>query len=157
MDDLRELYQELILDHYKRPRNFRIPADATHQADGDNPLCGDRITVYLKLAEDAIREIGFQGAGCAICTAAASIMTESVKGKSQADVGRLFQAYHDVVTGNKKEKGKGKDGGNNTPALGKLAAFAGVSEFPIRIKCATLPWHTLRAALELSEEPVTTE
>ena len=155
MDDLRELYQELILDHYKRPRNFRIPADATHQANGDNPLCGDRITVYLKLAEDAISEIGFQGTGCAICTAAASLMTESVKGKSQADVGRLFKAYHDVVTGT--GKAKGKDGGNNIAALGKLAAFAGVSEFPIRIKCATLPWHTLRAALALHEEPVTTE
>ncbi len=155
MDDLRELYQELILDHYKRPRNFRVLEGATHQADGDNPLCGDRITVYLKLAGDAIREIGFQGTGCAICTAAASIMTESVKGKSQADVGRLFQAYHGVVTG--KEKEKGKDGGDNAAALGKLAAFAGVAEFPIRIKCATLPWHTLRAALELREEPVSTE
>jgi len=149
MSDLRELYQQLILDHSKKPRNFRKLEGANRTADGHNPLCGDEITLYLQVEDDVIRGIGFQGSGCAISRASASMMTDSVKGKTRAEAQRLFERFHDLVTG----ENEGRD-----PAdLGKLAVFSGVKEFPVRVKCATLSWHTLRAALEGKGETVSTE
>jgi nitrogen fixation NifU-like protein len=147
---LRELYQQVILDHQKRPRNFRTLARAERQAEGYNPLCGDRIKVELRLDGGKIGEIGFTGAGCAICTASASMMTEAVAGKPASEVTRMFDSFRDVVMG----KTEAEDAAD---ALGKLAAFAGVREFPIRVKCATLPWHTLQAALENRPGSVSTE
>jgi nitrogen fixation protein NifU and related proteins len=145
-----DLYQELILDHGRKPRNFRAleakPGDV-HRADGHNPLCGDRVTVWVETSGDALKDASFQGAGCAISTASASLMTEAVKGRSVEAVRALFERFHDLVTG----KGDGDDD------LGKLAAFSGVSEFPMRVKCATLAWHTLLAALEDRPAAVTTE
>jgi len=148
MSDLRELYQEVILDHHKRPRNFRRLETANRQAEGYNPLCGDKVSLYLRLEDGVVRDIGFQGSGCAISTASASMMTESLKGKSEAEVETLFRRFHDLLTGRPE-----------TPAsdLGKLAVFSGVREFPVRVKCATLAWHTLRAALEGRQETVATE
>lgn len=146
MSDARELYQEMILDHGRHPRNFRFPEGANHSADGHNPLCGDRLTVKLVLEGDVVRDIGFQGAGCAISTAAASTMTEAVKGKSRAEVERLSEAFRALVTG--KEA---------TELPPKLRVFAGVAEFPMRVKCATLAWHTLEAALHEQSAAVTTE
>jgi nitrogen fixation protein NifU and related proteins len=140
MSDLRELYQQVILDHYKRPRNFQKLDCATCQAEGYNPLCGDEITVYLNMDGDRIQDISFQGAGCAISQSAASLMTTALKGKTKAEAEELFQKFHDMVTG----EGNGAD----PMELGKLAVFCGVSEFPVRVKCASLPWHTMRAALE---------
>jgi nitrogen fixation NifU-like protein len=151
MSDLRDLYQELILDHNKRPRNFRKPEKPSRQADGHNPLCGDRVTVYLTLDGDALKDVAFQGSGCAISTASASLMTEAVKGKTAEEAEVLFTRFHDLLTASPVESAKRSEG------LGKLAVFAGVSEFPVRVKCATLPWHTLHAALEGRREPVTTE
>ncbi|MGH9366231.1 MAG: Fe-S cluster assembly sulfur transfer protein SufU [Thermoanaerobaculia bacterium] len=148
--DLRDLYQEVILDHGKRPRNFRQLPDANRHAQGYNPLCGDRETVYLKLEEDVVRDVSFQGAGCAISTASASLMTESLKGKSRREVEALFEKFHDLITGERKA---GPDG----PALGKLEVFSGVREFPVRIKCATLPWHTMKAALAGDGQTISTE
>jgi nitrogen fixation NifU-like protein len=147
--ELRELYQNVIVDHQKRPRNFRRIADADRHAAGDNPLCGDRVEVFLKLDADKIRDIAFVGAGCAICTAAASLMTEALKDKSSAEVDALFQRFHDLLTVE----------GDSTaePALGKLAVFAGVRQFPVRVKCAMLPWHTVRSALRGDEATVSTE
>ncbi len=150
MHELRDLYQEVILDHSKRPRNYRKQEDASSQAKGYNPLCGDKITVFLTLAGDVIEDVSFQGAGCAISTASASMMTESLKGKTKEEVESLFQLFHDVVTGQAKDEG-------TTEKLGKLTVFSGVQEFPVRVKCATLAWHTLRAALENREEAVSTE
>ncbi|MFQ5968626.1 MAG: Fe-S cluster assembly sulfur transfer protein SufU [Acidimicrobiia bacterium] len=150
MEGLRELYQEVILDHSKKPRNFREIDNAEHKAKGHNPLCGDKISVFVTLKEGKIQDIGFQGAGCAISTASASMMTESLKGKTMAEAEALFGRFHDLVTG-KLESGEGTD------ELGKLAVFAGVQEFPIRVKCATLAWHTLRAAVENRKEAVSTE
>lgn len=147
MPDLRALYQEVILDHSKRPRNFRALADSNRHAEGYNPLCGDRITVYVKLDGDRIVDIGFQGSGCAISTASASLLTETLKGKSRAEADELFAKFHDLVTGQ----------GNGGVSLGKLAVFSGVSEFPVRVKCATLAWHTLKSALEGEEKTVSTE
>ncbi len=150
MVDVRELYQEAILDHNKRPRNYYKPESADRKAEGYNPLCGDRITVYLRIVNDVVREVGFQGSGCAISIASASMMTESVKGKRVAEVEALFERFHALVTQEPR----------TAPAaleLGKLAAFAGVREFPIRVKCATLPWHTMRAAIENKQETVVTE
>jgi nitrogen fixation NifU-like protein len=147
---LRELYQQVILDHQKRPRNFRSLARAERQAEGYNPLCGDRIKVELRLDGGKIGEIGFTGAGCAICTASASMMTEAVAGKPASEATRMFDSFRDVVMG----KTEAEDAAD---ALGKLAAFAGVREFPIRVKCATLPWHTLQAALENRPGSVSTE
>ncbi len=147
MSDLRALYQEVILDHSKRPRNFRSLADSNRHAEGYNPLCGDRITVYVKLDGDRIVDIGFQGSGCAISTASASLLTETLKGKSRAEADELFAKFHDLVTGQ----------GNGGVSLGKLAVFSGVSEFPVRVKCATLAWHTLKSALEGEEKTVSTE
>ena len=148
-DDLRDLYQDVIIEHSKRPRNFRSLGDAAHKADGYNPLCGDTVTVYLTLDGDVVKDVSFQGHGCAISTASASVMTETVKGKTRAQVEELFRTFHELVTG------KAPDA--DPDRLGKLAVFAGVSEFPVRVKCATLCWHTARAAMEGREEPVSTE
>ena len=152
MSDLRELYQEVILDHSRQPRNFRAEPAASGKAEGYNPLCGDKVTVYVKLDGDVVREVSFQGSGCAISTASASMMTESLKGKTREEAEALFQRFHALVTA-------APDAGQShtAPELGKLAAFSGVSEFPVRVKCASLPWHTLRAALEGQAEPVKTE
>jgi nitrogen fixation NifU-like protein len=150
MSDLRELYQELIIDHSKRPRNFRVLEAANHTSEGYNPLCGDKVTVFLELEEDRVKNVSFQGSGCAISTASASVMTESVKGKTLAEVETLFEVFHHLVTG------KPPDGGK-APELGKLVVFSGVSEFPVRVKCATLAWHTLHAALQDTGETVSTE
>ncbi len=149
MSDLRELYQEVILDHYKRPRNFQKLAAANRHAEGHNPLCGDEIAVYLQMDGDVIKDISFQGAGCAISQSAASLMTTTLKGKTRAEAEELFEKFHEMVTG---------EGGLADPMeLGKLAVFCGVSEFPVRVKCASLPWHTMRAALEGKDEAVSTE
>jgi nitrogen fixation NifU-like protein len=148
MADLRDLYQEVILEHSKQPRNYRELGDANHKAEGYNPLCGDHFTVYLKMEGDKIQDVSFQGSGCAISKASASMMTQSIKGKSKEEAETLFEKFHQLVTG--AESG-------DREALGKLAVFAGVSEFPVRVKCATLAWHTLEAALEGKQEKVTTE
>jgi nitrogen fixation NifU-like protein len=146
--DLRELYQSVILDHHKKPRNFGELADANRGAEGYNPLCGDRVHVWLKLVNELVQDVRFTGSGCAISTASASMMTEALKGKTRAEAEALFRRFHDLLTG--AESGEG-------PGLGKLEAFAGVREFPIRVKCATLPWHTFRAALQGETTPVSTE
>lgn len=139
---LNELYQEIIIDHSKRPRNCRPLQDANHQAEGYNPLCGDKCKVFLKEKDGVLDEISFQGAGCAISTASASLMTEALKGKSLAEAEKILERFHDLLT---------KD--QPAPAeLGKLAVFSGVREFPARVKCATLAWHTLRAALRQKGE-----
>jgi len=150
MSDLTDLYGEVILDHYKRPRNFKLIPDATHKAAGANPLCGDHIQVTLKLDGDKIAEIGFMGNGCAISRAAASIMTQELVGKSKADAEGLFRKYRAMVT---RDAGKPYEGED----LGKLAVFAGVAEFPVRVKCATLAWHAMEAALKGSGGTVSTE
>jgi nitrogen fixation NifU-like protein len=149
MSDLRELYQQVILDHYKRPRNFQKLECANCQAEGHNPLCGDQVTVYLHMDGDRIEDISFQGAGCAISQSAASLMTTVLKGKTKAEAEELFTKFHDMVTGERETP--------DPMELGKLAVFCGVSEFPVRVKCASLPWHTMRAALEMQAQPVTTE
>jgi nitrogen fixation NifU-like protein len=141
MDNLGNLYQEVILDHSRRPRNFRKMEGASRKADGYNPLCGDRVTIYLSMDGDVVKDASFQGSGCAISTSSASILTESMKGKTRAEAEALFETFHDLVTGERNAK-------PDAPELGKLAVFSGVSEFPARVKCATLSWHTLRAALE---------
>jgi len=147
MSDLRDLYQEVILDHNKRPRNFRIISQPTHKADGVNPLCGDRISVYLDIEDGVIKDIAFQGAGCAISSASASLMTETLKGKPIDEVEHLFEVFHNVVTSD-CECPRG---------LGKLSVLAGVRDSPSRVKCATLAWHAVRAALEERKTPVATE
>ena len=152
MQELRDLYQEVILDHSKKPRNFRELDGATHHAQGYNPLCGDRFTVFLKLDDDVIRDVSFKGAGCAISTASASMMTDSIKGKSRREAEAIFAAFHELVTGKRSGTGTG-----DAAELGKLSVFAGVLDFPVRVKCATLAWHTLHAALEKKEEAVSTE
>jgi nitrogen fixation protein NifU and related proteins len=148
--DLRDLYQEVILDHSKRPRNFHAMPGADRKAEGYNPLCGDRETVYLDLEGDVLKDVSFQGTGCAISTASASMMTESVKGRTRGEAEALFARFHDLITGSNGEKRGG-------PELGKLAVFSGVREYPVRVKCATLPWHTLKAALDGAGAPVSTE
>lgn len=150
MPELSELYQQLIVDHNRNPRNFQRLENANRTAFGDNPLCGDRIELFLRVEDDTIKEIGFQGSGCAISQASASLMTQAVQGKSTAEAQALFKAFHEMVTGAGAKEIDRK-------LLGKLAAFAGVREFPARVKCANLPWHTLRAALEGAREPVSTE
>jgi nitrogen fixation NifU-like protein len=150
MSDLRELYQSVILDHNKRPRNFHEPEGANRSADGFNPLCGDKITVYLELEDDVLKDVGFCGSGCAISTASASLMTQSIKGKSAAEVRQLFDGFHELVTGNPSESA-------DSAQLGKLAVFSGVREFPVRVKCATLAWHTMRSALDGTGEVAKTE
>ncbi|HEY4719332.1 MAG TPA: SUF system NifU family Fe-S cluster assembly protein [Candidatus Methylomirabilis sp.] len=149
MSDLRELYQQVILDHSKKPRNFHKLDGAHRTAEGHNPLCGDQVTLYVQVEDDVIRRIGFQGSGCAISKASASMMTDSVKGKTTAEAQGLFERFHDLLTG--------KGGPGDPGDLGKLAVFSGVREFPVRVKCATLAWHTLRAALEGKGEPISTE
>lgn len=136
--DLNDLYQEVILDHNRRPRNFHVLQDASHRAEGYNPLCGDRLTLYLKIDCGVIREAAFEGSGCAISKASASLMTEAVKGQTLADARALFERFHDMVTAPTEVP---------IADLGKLTALAGVREFPVRVKCASLAWHTLKAAL----------
>jgi nitrogen fixation NifU-like protein len=151
MSELRDLYQEVILDHNRSPRNFKELASATHRASGHNPLCGDKVTIFLEVRGDRIESATFQGSGCAISTASASLMTESLKGKSVAEAEDLFDRMHTLLTTPEEPP--------EDPSLGKLAVFSGVREFPMRVKCASLAWHTLRAALEGkgSHGPATTE
>jgi len=148
MSDLRDLYQEVILDHSKKPRNFREPDSFTRRAEGYNPLCGDRMTVFLTVQNGIVEDVAFQGTGCAISTASASMMTEALKGKTETEAAALFDKYHKMLT---------EDGADLPPDIGKLAVFSGVREFPVRVKCATLAWHTLRGALQSAAETVTTE
>jgi len=150
MSELRELYQELILDHGKNPRNFGAVEDADYRADGHNPLCGDRITVYVKAHEGIVDEIRFDGAGCAISTASASMMTQALKGKTVDECKAIFETFHQLLTAEREPE-------EVAETLGKLQVFSGVREFPIRVKCATLAWHTFRAALDREGEAVTTE
>ena len=151
MDELRELYQEIILDHNKDPRNFKELESATHTSEGYNPLCGDKINLFLEVDDDKIKDIGFQGSGCAISKASASIMTDLIKGKSKQEITILFEKFQDLVT---SEISKNFD----MMELGKLAVFAGVREFPTRVKCASLAWHTMLSALENNNhKTVTTE
>jgi nitrogen fixation NifU-like protein len=147
MHELRELYQETILEHSRKPRNYGELPSANHKAEGFNPLCGDHYTVFVNVKDGAIAEISFHGAGCAISKASASMMTQSLKGKSTEEAEALFSQFHDLVTGT----------GGKPEELGKLAAFAGVSEFPLRVKCATLAWHAMRAALRGDQDAVSTE
>jgi nitrogen fixation NifU-like protein len=149
MSELSELYQQVILDHNKKPRNFRKLEQANHSAEGYNPLCGDHLTVYIDLEDNSVKEIAFEGSGCAISKAAASMMTQAVKGKSREQAEELFKEFHSMVTGELDEETEE----NN---LGNLKIFAGVREFPVRVKCATLAWHTLHAALN-NEQQVSTE
>ena len=146
--DLRELYQSVILDHNKHPRNFGPLDEATHGAAGHNPLCGDKISLHIVLDGDVIKDVAFEGEGCAISTASASVMTEALKGRTRQQAEALFARFHDLVTGK---------GGADLDELGKLAVFQGVSVFPIRVKCATLSWHTLKAALANETTTATTE
>ena len=150
LPDLHDLYQEVIVDHSRRPRNFKELEGATSNAEGYNPLCGDRVHIYLKVEDGRLRDISFLGSGCAISTASASILTESLKGKGRAEAETLFEKFHDMVTEADR---------STVPAaeLGKLAVFSGVSKYPVRVKCATLAWHTLRAALRKSDGVVSTE
>jgi nitrogen fixation NifU-like protein len=150
MSDLRELYQEVILDHNRRPRNFRVVADATRTAKGHNPLCGDRLTLYVVLDGDRIADASFEGTGCAISKASASLMTELVKGKTLDEADALFSKFHALVTAP-------GDAPASTEGLGKLAVFAGVREYPARVKCASLAWHTLKRAVSGDDEPASTE
>lgn len=147
MSDLSDLYQQVILDHNKQPRNFQKLVDANRSAEGFNPLCGDHLTIYLKLEDGVIRDLSFQGSGCAISKASASLMTTALKGKTRQEAEALFAGFHDLVTG---------EPGANAGKLGKLAVFEGVREFPSRVKCASLAWHTMRAALE-QKQKVSTE
>ena len=151
MSELRELYQEVILDHSKRPRNRRLPAsaDGVRIAHGNNPLCGDKIQIFLTVENDRIADISFEGSGCAISTASASMMTESLIGKTLDEARNLFDGFHHLLTTEESATAVG--------TLGKLEVFSGVREFPVRVKCATLPWHTFQAALEESPETVSNE
>jgi nitrogen fixation NifU-like protein len=151
MSDLRDLYQELILDHTKRPRNFGRLEKANCRADGHNPLCGDKLTLFLEVENDVVKDVRFQGSGCAISTASASMMTESIKGKTRAETEALFERFHQMLTGPDGVELEEND------ELGKLVVFSGVKEFPVRVKCATLAWHTLNAALKHQVEPASTE
>ncbi len=148
-EELRDLYQEVVLDHGRKPRNFHKPEGANRRAEGVNPLCGDQITVHLKLAGDVIEDIGFEGAGCAISKASASMMTGAVKNRTRAEAEALFQQVHAMLT-----EGPGKV---DLEKLGKIATLSGVWEFPARVKCASLAWHTLRSALDGASTPVSTE
>lgn len=146
MDDLRDLYQEVILDHGKNPRNFGFPEKHNCEADGYNPLCGDQLTLKVQFEDDVVQKLGFEGQGCAISTAAASTMTEWAKGKSRSEIDEMFKLFHEAVTGKRDP---------DPDELGKLAVFAGVAEYPMRVKCATLAWHTLEAALNGTGEATT--
>ncbi|MCI0667636.1 MAG: SUF system NifU family Fe-S cluster assembly protein [Methylococcaceae bacterium] len=149
MGDLRDLYQEVIFDHNRNPRNFHVMENANRTVEGFNPLCGDRLTLYLNIQDGIIRDASFQGSGCAISTASVSLMTEMVKGKSEADARRMFDIFHKITTG--------KDDNVKLEELGKLQVLAGVREYPARVKCATLAWHTLDAAIRNQEKSVSTE
>lgn len=146
MSDLTDLYQELIIEHYRRPRNHRLLDDANRSAEGFNPLCGDHVTLYLKLKDGVVEDVSFVGTGCAISTASASLLTESVKGRTEAEAQALIADFQRLVTSEEMQ-----------PELGKLQALAGVRRFPARVKCATLAWHTLRAALTREPAAVSTE
>ncbi len=149
MSGLSDLYQEILLEHNSKPRNFRKVDDPSRTAEGFNPLCGDQITLYLKVADGVIEDVGFQGTGCAISRASASMMTQSIKGKSLVEADEIFEAFHQMITE--------PDAEIDYESLGDLETLAGVSEFPTRIKCAILAWHTMRSALTDGGEPVTTE
>ena len=146
--ELRDLYQDIILDHNRRPRNCGTLPAASHRAEGHNPLCGDQVAVAVAVEGDVIRDIAFEGSGCAISTASASLMTEALRGKTVEEAHALFHGFHTLVT-------RGRDG--DLEDLGKLKVFEGVREFPIRVKCATLAWHTFEAALAQKDQPVSTE
>ena len=148
--DLRELYQEVILDHNKRPRNFRVPDPVNRRAEGYNPLCGDKITVFLYVEGDTIKDLGFQGTGCAISKASASMMTDALKGMTLAEADKFFERFHAMVTAPANADVKSDD-------LGKLAVLSGVREYPMRVKCASLAWHTMKAAMHAQQEVVSTE
>jgi nitrogen fixation protein NifU and related proteins len=148
MSELSELYQQVILDHNKKPRNFRKLESASHTAEGYNPLCGDQLTIYMNLENDRVTDVGFEGSGCAISKASASMMTQAVKGKSKEQAEALFNEFHSMVTGELDEE-------NDENTLGNLKIFAGVREFPVRVKCATLPWHTMHAALNKKDQTST--
>lgn len=149
MSELSELYQQVILDHNKKPRNFHKIESANHRAEGSNPLCGDQLTVYAEVENDTVKDVAFEGSGCAISKAAASMMTVAVKGKSKPEVESLFTEFHRMVTGDLDEESEPNE-------LGRLKIFAGVREFPVRVKCASLAWHTLKAALN-EEQSASTE
>jgi nitrogen fixation NifU-like protein len=153
VNELRELYQEVILDHSKNPRHFREMAEANRQADGHNPLCGDRVTVYLRVVGDVVEDVSFKGSGCSISTASASMMADTLRGKSIEEVKTLFDRFHQLVT---SDPSRATESAAAASDLGKLVVFSGVCEFPIRVKCASLPWHTMKAALE-GEGRATTE
>jgi len=150
MPDLQDLYQDLIIDHSKKPRNFGIMDDADYTADGFNPLCGDKLKLFLKVEDGVIKDVKFVGAGCAISTASASVMTDVLKGQTVEQAENLFETFHYMITGPKDPQNVGS-------GLGKLAVFAGVSEFPARVKCATLAWHTLKNALAGKQAATSTE
>lgn len=149
MSDLRALYQEIILEHNKHPRNFKKLTEATQMLEGYNPLCGDHYTLYLKIVDDTIVDISFEGSGCAISKASASVMTTLVKGRTKSEAGKMFETFRLLVTGELKDV--------SYETLGKLGAFAGVSEFPARVKCASLAWHTMHSAMDAKNDIVTTE
>jgi nitrogen fixation NifU-like protein len=150
MSELRDLYQEVILDHNRRPRNFRVIEGANRTAEGYNPLCGDRLTLYLQVDDDVIRDAAFQGSGCAISKASASLMTDTLKGKRVDEAAAIFERFHRMVTAPPDQPVDLTD-------LGKLSVFSGVREYPIRVKCASLAWHTFRAAVEARQDVVSTE
>lgn len=151
MDDLRDLYQDIILDHNRSPRNFRVMEDATHRVEGFNPLCGDHYTVYLKMEGDIVSDVSFEGTGCAISKASASVMTTALKGKTRSDADALFEKFHELVM--RKEDVTEEE----LEDLGKVGAFVGVRDYPMRVKCATLAWHTMHSALDGDATTVTTE
>jgi nitrogen fixation protein NifU and related proteins len=151
MSELTDLYQEIILEHYKRPRNFGALPGANRRAEGFNPLCGDKVTLYLRMEGERVADVRFEGSGCAISTASASLLTDALKGKSAGEAEALFRDFRELLVG-APERAAELEG-----ELGKLGALAGVREYPMRVKCATLAWHTLHAALEQQDRPVTTE
>jgi nitrogen fixation NifU-like protein len=149
MGSLSALYQDVILDHNRAPRNYRLMENANRRVEGHNPLCGDRLTVWLRVEGDIIQDVAFQGSGCAISRASASLMTTAVKGKTRSEAEALFRRFHGLVTGSLEPA--------DAESLGKLAVFSGVSQFPVRIKCASLSWHALKAALDQPDGVVSTE
>ena len=150
LDQIRDLYQEVVFDHNRNPRNFRVMEDANRKIEGFNPLCGDRITLYIKVIDGKIEDVSFQGAGCAISTASASLMTEIVQGKTEQETEQLFELFHRITTGKNGDE-------TNLEDLGKLAVLAGVRAYPARVKCATLAWHSLQSALKNDDATVSTE
>lgn len=148
MNDLSDLYQEMILDHNRSPLNYGALSDPDHVSHGDNPLCGDKLSLFLKMEGSVVSEIGFEGVGCAISTASASLMTESVKGRTREEAIGVMKKFHSMVT---------EEEGGDFKSLGKLAAFVGVRDYPVRVKCATLAWHTFRAAIDGGDSTVSTE